>query len=240
MRQAKLIELQDELAIACSVASQQDDPETLRTLTFHLNRAQKFLYWKFNWRDLIATFTFQTAAGVTEYDYPTIARVIDGVEVIDQLEPRRITSTTLERSTTRAPMFDGINPILYSTTQSQQPFRYEPRLQLEVFPTPDKAYPVFLQGYVRIRRFKDQDDFCTVDADMVLLVATANLKATWGQDDASSYQQEAASLFKSLNGADHGLQRHIPMAAGTPSSPKSPMDYYPWPLPTPTGGNWVD
>lgn len=236
MRQPKLIELLDDLAIAANMADMGDDPGTRRTLIFHLKRAQNFIYWNTDWRQLVASFPLQTVvtAGVGQrfYDYPTLSQTINGETILDTLEPTRITQVTLQRGTRRMRVLCGIDQLLYSNTTQMPPYRFEPRQQIELFPAPDNVYTIWFEGCIALRRFQDDDDRATCHGDIVLELAAAAVKAGWGQADAGSYGQQAAALLKRRNAKNHSTQRYIPgVAIPTPTSPLSPTTLAPWPEP---------
>lgn len=244
MRQPKLIELLDDLAIASNMADMADDPGTRRLLIFQLRRAQNFIYWNTDWRQLVASFPLTTVVtngvGQRFYDYPTIEQTIDGDTITDTLEPQRILEVTLQRGTARFRVECGIDPLLYTTTTQMPPYRFEPRQQIELYPAPDAAYTVHFQGCIALRRFQDDDDRATCHGDIVLELAAAAVKAGWGQADASAYGQQAAALLRKRNAKNHSTQRYIPgVAVATPTSPLSPSNIAPWPEPT-LVGNWSD
>lgn len=237
MRQPKLIELLDDLAIASNMADQADDPGTRRTLMFQLRRAQNFLYWKTDWQALVATFDLATVAGQRFYDYPTLTQTINGENITDTLEPSRIQQVTLQRGTRRLLIEQGIDQLLYNNTTQMPPYRFVPRQQIELFPTPDAVYTVHLQGCIALRPFTDDDDRATVRGDVLLELAAAAVKAGWGQADASAYGQQAGALLRTLNAKAHGLTRYVPgVAVRTPSSSLSVNDLTPWPEPALTAG----
>lgn len=240
MRQPKLIELLDDLAIAANMADMADDEGTRKTLAFQLRRAQNFIYWNTDWRQMVATFTLTTVAGQRFYDYPTLVQTIDGAELTDTLEPQRILQVTLARGSRRVPVDCGIDQLLYSNTSQMPPARFEPRQQIELWPTPDQAYTLYFEGCIALRPFRDPDDRATVHADIVLELAAAALKSAWGQGDASAYGQQAGALLRKRNAKNHSTQRYIPGAAvRTPTSPLSPNELVPWPEPQ-IVGSWGD
>ncbi len=240
MRQPKLIELMDDLATACNMADQMEDEGTLKTLAFNLRTAQNFLYEKTSWRRLVRTFQFNTVLGQRFYDYPTLPIVIQGQTINDTPNPRRILQWTLQRGSARYPVKDGINQLLYNNTSQQQPYRIEPREQIEVFPEPDNVYTVYMEACIDLRPFRDQDDRATCDGNLILLLATASLKGNWNQIDSGAYAQQAISILRTQNANDHGKQRYIPgTGILTPTSPISPEAVAPWPMPEHTG-NWSD
>lgn len=240
MRQAKLIELMDDLATAANMADQMEDEGTQKTLAFHLRTAQNFLYEKTDWRRLIRTFQFDTVAGQRFYDYPTLPYTQDGQTLMDTPNPRRIQQWTLQRGTARYPVYDGINQLLYNNTSQGQPWRVEPREQIEVFQEPDGVYTFYIEACIDLRPFRDKDDRCTCDANLIMLLATASLKGNWNQLDAGAYAQQAVSILRSQNADNHGNRRYIPgVGVLTPTSPISPLNLGPWPMPE-HEGNWSD
>lgn len=240
MRQPKLIELLDDLAIAANMADMATDEGTRRLLAFQLRRAQNFIYWQTDWRQLVATFTLTTVVttgvGQRFYDYPTLDQTIDGQTVTDTLEPTRITQVTLQRGTARYPVLCGIDQLLYANTSQMPPYRFEPRQQIELFPAPDNVYTLYFEGCIAQRRFVDDDDRATCHADVVLELAAAAVKGNWGQADAGAYANQAGALLRQRNAKNHGTQRYIPgVAVLTPTSPLSPTNLTPWPEPTLVG-----
>lgn len=244
MRQPKLIELLDDLAIATNMADMADDEGTRRLLTFQLRRAQNFIYWNTDWTQLVATFPLQTVvtAGVGQrfYDYPTITQTINGETITDTIEPSRIIQVTLQRGTARYRVLNGIDQRLYSNTTQMPPYRYEQRQQIELFPAPDNVYTLYFEACIALRRFQDPDDRATCRGDIILELAAAATKAGWGQADAGAYGQQASVLLRQHNAKNHGTRRYIPgVAVLTPSSQLSPTNITPWPEPT-IAGSWSD
>lgn len=238
MRQAKLIELMDDLATAANMADQMEDEGTQKTLAFHLRTAQNFLYQKTDWRKLVRTWQFDTVVGQRFYDYPELPYTIDGVTKNDTPNPERIQQWTLQRGSARYPLKDGINQLLYNNISNQQPYRVEPREQIEIFPVPDNVYTIYIEGCIDLRPFRDKDDRATCDGNLIMLLASASLKGNWNQLDAGAYAQQAISLLRSQNADNYGTRRYIPgVSTLTPTSPLSPENIEPWPEPEHTG-NW--
>lgn len=241
MRQAKLIELMDDLATASNMADQMEDEGTQKTLALHLRLAQNFLYEKTDWRKLIRTFQFDTIVGQRFYDYPTLPYTdADGLAQTDAPNAERVIQWTLQRGDARYPLKDGINQLLYNNTSQQQPYRLEPREQIEIFPEPDNVYTVYMEACIDLRPFRDKDDRATCNNNLIMLLATASLKGNWNQIDAGAYAQQAISLLRTLNANDHGKKRYISgVGILTPTSPVSPESWSPWPMPE-HQGNWSD
>ena len=137
------------------------------------------------------------------------------------------------------PLSEGIDPILYNAPDNNQPWRYELRGQIELYPAPDLVYPIQFQGYVALRPLQSLDDRCTVDGDLMLLLASAAFKGNVGAPDGAGYAQMASSILASRKARGHGLTRYIPgPAVVTRSSPLS-ADQIP-PIPQPRAIDWSD
>lgn len=243
MRDMKLIELMDQAAIACGMADQMNDDGTKRVLSFHLNNAQKFLYEKEDLARLQYTWTLNCVVGQQFYDYPTLSHPIqegDTTEtVVDRPNPDMFINVTLIRGTDQyLPLSQGIDPLLYNQPDVNQPWRFELRGQIELWPRPDLTYPIQIQAVAALRRLRDDDDRCTMDGDLMVLLAAGAIKGNIGLQDSAGFGAMATSIMRSRNARKHGLTRYIPSPAVlTPTSILSP-DQIP-PVPQPRVTDWT-
>jgi len=242
MRDRKLIELMDETAVLCGMSDQMNDDGTKRILSAHLNNAQKFLYEKEDLKRLQYTWTLNCVVGQQYYDYPTLTHAVpegDGTEMVtDRPNPDKFINVTLIRGTSQyTPLAEGIDPLLYNQQNNNQPWRYELRGQIELWPVPDQTYPIQIQAVAALRRLKDDDDRCTVDGDLMVLLAAGAVKGNVGLQDSSGFGAMASSILRSRNAKKHGLTRYIPSpAVMTDTSVLSP-DQIP-PVPQPRVTDW--
>lgn len=131
------------------------------------------------------------------------------------------------------PLRQGINPLDFSVSQEGMPYRFDLREYLEVWPTPDKAYVIWLKGHLGIRELSEDTHTLTVDYQPVFLMALANAKEQYKQP-AASYWRQLEVLIGKYAAATHGIRRYIPNPA--PITDQSVMwgDCPPCPLPRAT------
>lgn len=128
------------------------------------------------------------------------------------LDPKRISWIGVEDlNGAFYPLREGINPTLYTTEANQGlPRRYEIRQSLEVFPAPAAAYKLQVKGRPENFVFAGDSDICTIDPDLIFLLALANAKAHYEQSDAANYFAQATSHLGELVGGAHGTARYVP------------------------------
>jgi hypothetical protein len=201
-----LLDLRTELIDRLNFASQSaTDAATVRLANSFLRNAQAQLYWQYDFPTLRRRFTIALLAGTTLYDFP----VLDAGATL--LEPRRITVVTVQDGTTRsAPLRDGILPSMYDSAPTGIATHYDVRDQLEVWPTPDKAYTLHVEGFQQLKPFTADAHTATVDDELVFMLALANAKAHYRQPDAEIYANELKSLLARFKGYAHGGRRYIP------------------------------
>lgn len=109
------------------------------------------------------------------------------------------------------PLEEGIDPTLY-TTEAQRglPRLYEIRQSLEVFPSPADAYNLQVKGRQKNFAFASDADICTIDPELIFLLALANAKSHYQQSDAQNYFAQATSHLGELVAGTHGTARYVP------------------------------
>lgn len=115
------------------------------------------------------------------------------------------------------PLIQGIPPQLYTMiTKPWRPARYELRATIELYPTPDQTYWLWLKGHFGLMSFTQDTDSTTIDSELVFLYALANAKAHYGQPDAGNVAQEADSYRKELIASTHQTAHYLPGTIAVP------------------------
>lgn len=203
-----LMDMREELIDRLNFASQAaSDNATVRLANSFLRNAQAQLYWQYDFPELRYKWTIALVAGTVSYAWPTNVAGADGIAV----EPRRLVNISVADGATRGPpLREGITPSMYSNAVSGIPTHYEGRGQIEFWRTPDQAYTAHLDGFRKLKAFATDADVCTVDDELVFMLALANGKAHYRQADAEIYAREMNAMLARLKGAAHGGRRYIP------------------------------
>lgn len=144
------------------------------------------------------------------------------------LDPRKISWIGIEDlNGSFYPLIEGIDPVLYTTeSQPSLPYRYEIRQSLEVFPAPNAAYSLHVKGRPKNFVFASDADICTIDPELVFLLALANAKAHYRQADAQNYFAQATSHLGTLVSGTHGTARYVPGAKQPVPAPQPKLDVF--------------
>lgn len=120
-------------------------------------------------------------------------------------------------------LIEGIDPLWY-TIEDQRgiPSHYEIRQAIEVLPSPDQAYKLHVKGHTLNFAFAADDDVCTIDPELIFLLALANAKAHYQQGDAQNYFTQATTRIGDLNAGRHGTARYVPNPRGESPPPPKP------------------
>ena len=163
-----------------------------------LNREQQYLYWKYNFNELQKTAEINTAISQTLYDWP------------DDVNPRQTWEYRVQYNDIWHPMFENIT-FEYDTIADMPffPRRYDKKDQLEIWPQPDAVYKIRYEYYVRLGRFTQDTDRCTVDDDLLFALALGKAKLHYRHPDAQTYLAQADALMRELNLRNLGQKRFI-------------------------------
>ncbi len=128
------------------------------------------------------------------------------------LNPLRVKGVWIEDlNGTFLPMTEGIDPTLYTSESSQGlPHYYEIRQAIEVFPAPDAAYKIHVKADFSNLPFADDADVCSIDDELLFLLALANAKSHYGQADAQNYFTQATNHLGQLTAGAHTGARYVP------------------------------
>jgi uncharacterized protein YqcC (DUF446 family) len=109
------------------------------------------------------------------------------------------------------PLIQGIPPQLYTMIDKPwRPARYEIRNGLEVYPSPDQTYFLWLKANFGLLSLVNPEDTTTIDSELVFLHALANAKAHYGQPDANNIEAQANRLRAELIATTHKTGHYVP------------------------------
>ncbi len=144
-----------------------------------------------------------TQSGQTLYDFP------------DDCDPYRIKVFAVQVGGQWIQLDEGIHVTHRSFTQSSYPTRYMLRLgtseqgQIEIWPEPAAAYPLFLQYVRRLRPFEQETDQTTLPWRLVFLFALATAKAHYGQPDSQFVGNQLTAMLRRLKRKQHENKRYF-------------------------------
>jgi hypothetical protein len=109
------------------------------------------------------------------------------------------------------PLVKGIAPQLYTMiTKPWRPARYDIRQAIELYPTPDQTYWLWIRGHLGLLSFANDTDTTTLDSNLVFLEALADAKAHYGQPDAGNVKDEANRYRGELIAGTHQTAHYVP------------------------------
>lgn len=163
------------LGMASQILLAQDN------LTSFLEDGQAQLWEQFDWPHLVKLGIITTSAVQPDpyrYDYPS------------DCDPRRILrdQVAVLDNTVYTGLREGIDWGNRSqSTMTGMPRRFERFAQLEVWPKPDRSYPITFKYVRNLGRFSQDRDLCDIDPGLILLHALFNAKSHYRQPDAQVY-----------------------------------------------------
>lgn len=205
---ATLLQLQRRILVRLGYAAMPTPPPGMAELiNDFLYSAQVYLYRKYRCFRLERWFTWQIVPGQRFYD------INGNLDVCTKkLDPRRITWVGISKGDNCwQPLFEGIEPTMYSPKTEALPVRYEIRQCIEIWPgTADTDWLLRIKGDFGLLPFAADSDVTTIDAEVVFLFALANAKAHYGQPDAGNIASESSALIGGYVAGTHGTQRRWP------------------------------
>lgn len=161
----------------------------------HLFSSQVQVYRAHDWKHLKTWEDVTLGANQRWLDYPELANT-ERVYMIQVFEGGRPITLT-----------KGIDPERYLEDEVPMvPDCYECKAQIEFYPVNDVLRTVRIHYIKELGRFTLDDDRTTVDPDLLMLHALANLKAHYRQPDAEMYAGQVDNLMTSLS-ADSRTQQ---------------------------------
>lgn len=196
-------------------------------LVLLLRRVQEWLWTDHEWPGQIVERDITLIPGDRLYSYPA------------DLDFEAINDVWARTGTVWARMGYGITPDEYSLYDPESgvtawpPLRWQHRVdenQLEVWPTPSEAGPIRIRGRRRLPAMVDDDDVCTLDANLIVLFAAAELLASQKNESAPAKLSAAQRLYVSIK-RRQGANKRQPIIIGGGATPRRParpgFDYIP-------------
>lgn len=167
-----------------------------------LQDANTQLFWAYPVARNKRWFSIETVAGSRFYDVPYFG---DGFA-----ELRRVEYVGYQQGDAWTQMYEGISPANFNNTSQSWPSRYKLGRYLEVWPTPDDVYTIWLYGMLGLAAFKDDEDLPSVDDHAVFTLALANAKAHYKQPDAGGILRQHQQLVGHYVASSHAGKRYVP------------------------------
>lgn len=155
-------------------------------------------------------------------------------DIPDDMEPdelEEILLLTVDGDSPYPPLLRGISNTQRTYTERRRPQRFALRLgtsdqpQIELWPTPDQAYPVRMDYFMRPRDFRDPDDRASVNGELVFLHALHSAKAHYRQPDAEAVAGQFNALLGEIRYKQHKGRRYV--RQGYSSAGTLPATYIP-------------
>lgn len=180
-----------------------------------LRRDQAFLYRKYPALHTKRFFSWAMTVGERFYGFRD-----NGDACAKKLDPLKIVGAYVEDlNGTWLRLARGIPPTFYtSASHNGLPARYTIRQEIEVFPAPDQAYTLWVEGHFGLMRLTEDTDISTIDSELLTLWTTARLKSHYGQPDARDVLDQAQSYLRTIIGDSHGDKRYVPGAESVPAA----------------------
>ncbi|MEN5115847.1 hypothetical protein ABE488_00720 [Luteimonas sp. TWI662] len=181
-------------------------PGIIATLTSFLHEAQEQLYRRYDVLRTERYFSWPITAGVRMYDIPGNQEACS-----KRLDPRKVTWVGVEVDGAWSPLECGIPPETYSRDETGRPQRYEIRQCIELSPVPDETRGrLIIRGRFGLEPFETPDDRTTIDDRLVFLMALANAKAHFQQQDGQNYIAQLETMLRGMVAGAHHTRRYVP------------------------------
>lgn len=177
----------------------------------YLRSAQEFLYDKVASFRQSRFFKWPLVQGVRFYDFDANSDECSKKMRPELVEWVGVSDGDDETNERWNELICGIPPELYTGGQHESwPYRYEFRQCIEVWPAPDER-----AGFLRIKAkfglqpFEADSDTTTIDAELVFMLALANMRMDYNKPGAQSYMGQVQSRIGDLIAASHHTRRYI-------------------------------
>lgn len=183
-----------------------------------LQGAQEALYRRYDVLRTERFFSWPLTINVRKYELPNNAEQTDPTApCTKKLDQRKVTWVGVERDGVWSPLLEGIPPEMYSHAATGRPERYEIRQCIELWPAPEATLGnLVIKGRFGLEPFAADTDKTTIDSELVFMLALANAKAHYGQQDANNYVAQLEAMMLNLVAGSHQTRRYVP--GGLPRS----------------------
>lgn len=125
------------------------------------------------------------------------------------------------------PLIEGIPPQLYTMiTKPWRPARYDIRNSIEIYPSPDQTYWLWMRGNFGLLSFTNDTDTTSLDSELVYLHALAVAKAHYGQPDANNVESMANAYRADLIAGTHKTAHYLPGTTAVPPAVRPTLIQY--------------
>lgn len=227
-----LAELRRRMMIRLGYAAQADNPPPGMAILLDdfLQSAQKQLYKK---NPSLRTTRFyrwtmtpgQRYYGIRDNDSST---EFSDISCNKHIDPYQVTGVWVEDlNGAWLPLICGINPENYVTVaQEGLPTLYTVRSCIEIFPAPNAAYTLWMEGQFDLEPFTANTDRTTIDSELVFLLALGNAKKHYGKSDADDVLQQAGNYLLDTIAGKHLTKRYIPGTVRLPPAIQPVATHY--------------
>jgi hypothetical protein len=210
--------LRGEIRDSQSVALGVNAAENYKTI---MRRHQETLWQDYEWPFLKTYRDDLVPAGTRYQQYPA------------GLDFERTIEVFQKSSGEWAPISYGITPAHLNQYDSDEGTRADPirawqhqpdNNGYEVWPIPQTDTPLRFRGTGKLKPFIAETDVCTLDDQLIVLFAAAELLAARGAKDADAKLAAAQTLHRRLKGLQ-GAKKREPFVMGGAARPGRPMRY---------------
>lgn len=170
-----------------------------------LQRVQRTLHQEHTWPHLRVVRSVTLVDGTRYYNFPadtdantvTNVHVKDGSEWLELRYGIELSDYSIEDSEAGAKSWP---PLKWRDTGESTP-------QIEVWPIPDQAGSLRLEAQRPLAAFSADSDTCTLDGDILVLMAAGELLGRNKQEDAALKIDQAKKLIQTILGRAGGARR---------------------------------
>lgn len=213
-----LADLRYRVLVRLGFANQASNPPPGMTplINDFLESAQTFLYKRYLQLSSKRYFRWKISPGQRFYGFndndesPITGLTLDPLKSVDWVGIQ-------DSRNVWYPMIQGIPPQLFTMiTKPWRPARYEFGRAIEIYPTPDQTYWLWVKGCAALTPFNTDSSTTSIDSELVFLWALANAKAHYGQPDANNVAGMANAYKAELIAGTHQTAHYVPGTIAVP------------------------
>lgn len=213
-----LAQLRADILTELGFASQSANPPPGMTQLVNswLIRGQKYLYRRYTQLHTRRMFRWKVNPGQRFY---SLKDNDEDVLCNFKMDPNKTIEWAGIQDTRNVwyPLIEGIPPQLYTMIDKPwRPARYEIRQCIELYPSPDQTYFMWMKAHFGLMTFASDGDSTTIDSNLLFLHVLSIAKAHYGQPDANNVQAMANAYRKELIAGTHGTKSYVPGTIAVP------------------------